>query len=177
MYVPRRHTRRLLLPPVWVALGFLLLLGCQVLQIDKRLRPENVLQLTMPMLEKVARGKQKAGEPYTYLFTSPLASIKTATHWQETTLVGKPANDLVKEAAIEASVLAIQADKSHARGVRIRLGGSATYRNLVSLLDIMLRLDHQRYWLDIEHRPTTFYIVNGKAIKTRKIPTTELTYY
>jgi len=31
MYVPRRHYRRLLLPPGWVALRFLLLLGCQVL--------------------------------------------------------------------------------------------------------------------------------------------------
>ncbi|MGI4736024.1 MAG: hypothetical protein ACRYG7_12685 [Janthinobacterium lividum] len=51
MFLPRRHYRRLLLPPGWVALGFLLLLGClALLSHRQQLRLENVLQLTMPRL-------------------------------------------------------------------------------------------------------------------------------
>jgi len=167
MYLPRRHSRRLLLPPGWVALGFLLLLGCQLLRLDKRLRLENVLQLTMPMLERMAEEKQKEGVPNVYLFSKPLARIKTATRWQDARLVGKHASDSVSIAIIKATVLAVQADMGHARGVRVRLGSSATYSNLVSLLDMMLRLKRPKYWLDIEHQPATFYMVNSKAVKTK----------
>ncbi len=91
--------------------------------------------------------------------------------------MGKPAGDSVSKARIEAAVLAIQADEGHARGVRVHLRRGATYGNVVSLLNMMLRLDHPRYWLDVEHQPTIFYIVNGKAVKTRRTSSTELTYY
>ena len=178
MYVSRRHSRRLLLPPGWVTLGFLLLLGCQIIIINKQwLQPKNVLQLTMPLLERIAEEKRRDGELDTYLFSKPLASIKTATSWQNASLVGKLLSDSVNEAKIKAAVLALQADEGHARGVRVHFGSSATYRNLASLLDMMLRLNQPRYWLDIEHQPTTFYIVNGRAVKTRKSPRTKLTYY
>jgi hypothetical protein len=177
MYMPRRHYRRLFLPPGWVALGFLLLLGCQVLLAHRgQLRLLNVLQLAMPVLEEIAEKRQLEKNSSIYLFSKPLASIKTATHWQDAALIGKPFSDSVNKATIEAAVLAIQADKGHARGVRVHLGRKATYSNLVSLLDMMDRLNYPRYWLDIEHQPTTFYAVNGKAIKRRSIPDTELGY-
>jgi len=47
----RRFRRPLLLPPGWVALGFLLLIGCLLLQAHwRQLRLVNVVQLTMPPL-------------------------------------------------------------------------------------------------------------------------------
>jgi hypothetical protein len=177
MYMPRRHYRRLLLPPGWVALGFLLLLGCQLVVKNRtRVLPENVVQLTMPVLEKVAEEKYKNVDPYVYLFAKPLARIKTATHWQDATFIGKPYPGSMNKARVEAMVLATQADFGHARGIRIRLGKGATYSNLVSLLDVMMWLNQKKYWLDIEHQPTTFYVVNDKAVKTSRIMEARMTY-
>ena len=52
-YLPRRHRRRLLLPPGWVALAGLLLLGCLALRPwQERLKRQVVLELTMPPLNK-----------------------------------------------------------------------------------------------------------------------------
>lgn len=52
MFLPRRQYRCLLLPPGWLALGFLLLLGCQALLTHERqLHLSNVMQLTMPPLK------------------------------------------------------------------------------------------------------------------------------
>jgi hypothetical protein len=178
MYLSRRHYRRLLLPPGWVALGSLLLLGCQVLLTHRRqLLPKAVLQLAMPVLEKVAAKQQRKGNSTGYLFSNPLASIKTATHWQDAALIGRPAKDSVSEAAIEAMVTAMQADNGHARGVRVRLSTGATYSNLVSLLAMMNRLNQPKYWFAIEHQPLTFYAVNDKAVKSRRLPTSQLIYY
>jgi len=178
MHVPRRHSRRLLLPPGWVALGFLLLLGCQVLLAHRRqLQLYSVMQLNMPLLEKLAEEKRKKGGPDSYIFSKPLANIKTTTHWRNASFIVKPRRDSVNEAIIKSAVLAIQADEDHARGVRIRFGRGATYSSLMNLLDMMLRLNQPMYWLDIEHRPTTFYIVNGKAVKAKKTPAIRLTYY
>ncbi len=176
MHLPRRHYRRLLLPPGWVALGFLLLLGCRMLvsQLTKH-QIECVMQLTMPILEKVA--KEKSNDLSPYCFCKPLAGIKITTHWQNAQLIGNSLSYSVNKAALEAAVQATQADKGHARGVRVYFRPTATYGSLVSLLDMMNRLNQRRYWLDIEHRPVTFYVVNDKAVKIRRIPETELTYY
>ncbi|MGI4862296.1 MAG: hypothetical protein ACRYFZ_00115 [Janthinobacterium lividum] len=165
MYVLRRPYRRLLLPPGWVALGFLLLLGCQLLLIDKRLQPENVLQLTMPTLENMA--KDKYGKIPSYCFCKPLASIRATTRWQNAQLSGNSLSYPVNRAALEGAVQAMQADEGHARGVRVYFGPTAAYSNLVSLLDLMNRLNQPMYWLDIEHRPVTFYAINAKALKAK----------
>ena len=176
MPVLRRHSRRLLLPPGWVALGFLLLIGCHVLlKNGTRLLPKNVVQLTMPVLEKIAAEKCKNGDPYVYFFAKPLASIKTATHWQDAAFIGKPYCDSVSKTRVEAMVLATQADFGHARGIRVHFGKGATYGNLVSLLDMMPRLNQKKYWLDIEHQPATFYVVNDKAVKTRIFASARMT--
>ncbi|RYE89831.1 MAG: hypothetical protein EOO37_04270 [Cytophagaceae bacterium] len=176
MYLPRRHYRRLLLPPGWVALGFLLLLGCQALvsQLIRR-QIECITQLTMPILEKVAKEKYSDLSPY--CFCKPLADIKTTTRWQNAQLIGNSLRFPVNKTALEAAVQATQADAGHARGVRVFFRPTATYGSLVSLLDMMNRLNQRKYWLDIEHRPVTFYIVNDKAVKTRRTPETNLTYY
>jgi len=167
MHLPRRHYRRLLLPLGWVALGCLLLLGCQLLVLDSARRlPKNVLQLTMPVPKKIAQEHDDdARLPY---FSTPLTSIKTATHWQDAFLTGKPTSDSVSEIAAAAMVRAIQADNGHARGVRVYFRRTATYGSLVVLLDRMIRLRQKKYWLDIEHQPMTFYVINDKAVRTQR---------
>ncbi len=164
MYAPRRYSRRLLLPPGWVALGFLLLLGCQALLAHRRqLRQYGAIQLTMPVPEKMA-----VKYPTYYgiaLFPSLWSRIKRETRWDNINLNGGKLNDFVNDVVTANAVQAVRIDTAHARGVRIYFRPGTTYRNLVSVLDLMNRLEHPRYWLDIEHSHTVFYVVNKKAIK------------
>ena len=48
LYMPRRHRRKLLLPPGLLALAFLLLVGCGVLAPIVKERTKAVLQATFP---------------------------------------------------------------------------------------------------------------------------------
>jgi len=169
MFLPRRCYRRLLLPPGWLALGFLLLLGCLALMSHERqLSVETILQLTMPLSKKKVEERRRAGEPYYQLFSNPLDSLNTTTHWYNVNFDGAALNDFINKAAVETVVPAMKADTSHAKGVRIYFRQGATYGNLVSLVDLMNRLRYRYYWFDIEHHPTTFYVVNNQAARRRE---------
>lgn len=164
MYVSRRHTRRLLLPPGWVALGFLLLLGCQLLLAHwRQMQVTTVLQLQMPVLERVA-----ATYPVGNImrkFSNTLSRIKRETNWHTVYFDGDKLSQFMNDAEVAKAMSSIAADNTHARGVRIYFRPGTTYGNLVSLLDLINRLGHQRYWFDVEHQPTTFYAVNSQALR------------
>ncbi len=167
MYVPRRHSRRLLLPPGWVALGFLLLLGCQALLAHRRqISVYHKLELAMPIPENMAAKTYHA--PYVKAFTKPLADIKPATRWNIINLNGRKLHDFVNSALIATAMQGIDADATQAAGVKICFQTGATYGNVVAMLDLMNRLSYPRYWLDIEHQPTAFYAVNSQAVKPIK---------
>jgi hypothetical protein len=163
MHAPRRHSRRLLLPPGWVALGFLLLLGCQALLAHRRqLRQESMLQLTMPYTEAQAKKRHQEGVSYSVMFYMPLSYVSTRRNWHTAQLIGKPMNDFINIELVEKAVRTIQADTSHVGSVRVYLHPGASYASLVYLLDMMNRLNQREYWFDIEHQPATFYIVTRK---------------
>lgn len=167
MYVPRRHSRRLLLPSGWVALGFLLLLGCQVLLAHRRqMSVYYKLELTMPIPEKMA-AKYPAYDGIQQ-FSNLLSHINRETQWGRVDFNAKKLNDFISDAMTTNAVQAVRADTAYARGVRIYFRPGTTHGNLVSVLDLMNRLGCQIYWLDIEHSPTVFYVVNKKAFKPVK---------
>jgi hypothetical protein len=169
MFLPRRRQRRLLLPPGWVALGFLLLLGCLALLTHRQqLQFKIILQLTMPLSKKKVEEQHRAGTPYYQLFSNPIDSLSPATRWYDANLNGEALNDFVNVAAVRTVVSAIKADTSRARGARIYFRQGATYSSLVSLLDLMNRLKYRYYWFDIEHRPAIFYIVNNQAAQRKE---------
>jgi hypothetical protein len=178
--LPRRFRRPLLLPPGWVALGFLLLLGCLVLRTHwRQLRPVNVVQITMPPLKldtamitfyREHRIKQGIAEYNIYTEAgakNALVKINRMRPWHTVNFGGQPLADFFNAQVIESTIYAINADLSHAGGVRIRFRAGTTYANLVKVLDIMNYTNQKRYWFDNRQQPTTFYAITNKELPRR----------
>jgi len=169
MYAPRRHTRRLLLPPGWVALGFLLLLGCQALLAHRRqLRQERILPLLMPMSKQDTTGlsaHRRAKIPFldfSYAGHRSKAELDTAIHWCNFSLTGVRSADSTTAQRIFATIKTMQVDTLHARGIRVRFHRNAAYANLVQILDMMNEANQKVFWFDIQQRPAVFYILTRK---------------
>jgi hypothetical protein len=165
----------LLLPPGWVALGFLLLLGCQALQPwQHQLKLCNIVQLTMPPLKAdtsyihflrkhKVHNLEDEYNPYTTAWSTNAAiTLQKMRPWYNTEFRGNELLDFLNASATEFSIKKIIADSSHAGGVRIRFWPGATYANLMSVLDIMNYTGQRKYWLDIRHHPTTLYAITDK---------------
>ena len=162
MKMPRRVRRCLLLPPGWVALGFLLLLGCQALQPwAGPLTRWNVMQLTMPPLHTTELA------PWNEVIYKSADQLNDFRLWHTAELIGSDLPDFLNTATIEAAVKKIIADTAHAGGVRIRFRPGATYSNLVKVLDIMDYTNQKKYWLDIRHYPTTLYAITDQPTYTK----------
>ena len=174
MYVLRRHSRRLLLPPGWVALGFLLLLGCRVLLIDKRLQPVKVVNLTMPLLKPDTTGlaafrRDKTSFPdFSYSGQRSYAELDTARHWCNFNLIGSHSIDSITIERVLVAIKAIQTDTSHTNGVRIHFQQHVAYGNLVRVLDIMKSTNQKIYWFDIQQHPMIFYTLTEKWLPLAK---------
>jgi len=114
MLIPRRVRRRLLLPPGWVALGFLLLLGCQALRPwQRQLRPMRVMTLTMPALRI---SELAPWNKFVYQLPRQLNLLRP---WHDVEFQGNELLNFLNAAATEAATWQIIADTSHAGGVRI----------------------------------------------------------
>ena len=167
--------RQLLLPPGWVALGFLLLLGCQALQPwEHQLKLYSVVRLTMPPLKadtsylhflkkyKVHILKDEY-DPYATAWSTHAAiTLQKMRPWYDTEFRGSELLDFLNLNATEFLIRKIIADTSHAGGVRIRFWPGATYANLVGVLGLMNYTGQKKYWLDIRHYPTTLYAITTK---------------
>jgi hypothetical protein len=175
MIIPRRVRRRLLLPPGWVALGLLLLLGCRALQPwQHQLKLWNVIKLTMPplrgnasymhFLEQHPLHKLKEEyNPYTTAWSpNAAAMLRKMRPWHDIEFGGNDFPDFLSANATESAIRQIIADTSHAGGVRVRFLPGTTYTNLVKVLDIMKYTGQKKYWLDIRHQPTTLYAITAK---------------
>lgn len=183
MLIPRRVRRRLLLPPGWVALGFLLLLGCLALRPwAGRARLWNVVQLTMPPLkadtsylrflsEPTKRKEGKEYNPYSTPWSKSAATaLRLMRPWHDVEFTGVYLADFFSATATESAVRQIIADTSHAGGVRIRFLKNSTYSNLVKVLDIMNCTKQKKYWLDIRHDSTTLYAITTLPIHLKQAP-------
>lgn len=168
---PRRIRRPLLLPVGWVALGWLLLLGCELLQAHwRQLRQGNVLQISMLPLKQDTTGfasyqhyNRGSDTPYDMPYLPPF-KLNRLRPWHDAVLRGGPIADFLNAAVIEAAIRVIQADSARAGGVRVRLLPGATYANLVTVLDVMSFTNQKVYWLDIQHRPITLYALTKKEL-------------
>lgn len=156
MLVLRRVRRRLLLPPGWVALGFLLLLGCQALRPwVGQVRLWNVIQITMPALRPDKWNRIPQQSPW------QLNRLRT---WHTIEFRGRKSSDSLSAVVIESATQKIIADYRHAGGVRVRFLPGATYANLIRVLDIMNYAGQKKYWLDIHHQPITLYAITEKSL-------------
>ncbi|MCB2377882.1 hypothetical protein LGH70_09835 [Hymenobacter sp. BT635] len=167
LYPARRHRRPLLFPPGLLALGFLLLLGCQVLRPwYRQLKPRYVLQLTVPpkpvsdyILPQYEEGEKFAKlngfTPTTNEYLHRYSQLAYYRPWQDFAFTGISEQDAAIAREAQQALRAMQADTLHAQGVRIRFGEQATYAGLIRVLDLASAIERQM--LDLHHEPATFY--------------------
>lgn len=159
MFLPRRRQRRLLLPPGWMALGFLLLLGCLALLTHRRqLLLPNVMQMTIPPLQP-----SKANSWGVPVYGT-IAELNRFRPWHDADFMGTPISDFLATETIKIAIRTINADFSHAGGVRIRFQQQATYGNLVDVLDMMNVENQKKYWFDFRHQPFTLYVITDRRL-------------
>ena len=147
-YLPRRHRRRLLLPPGLLALAGLLLLGCLALRPwQERLTRPTVIDFTMPV-QHGRSGIDNVFEP---------KELTKFNDWYDTYFDGSPSGDARHALGILHRAAAMQASPQRDQRLRVQLGRHATYAELVFLLNTMHRFNIKKYVLDINHGPTVFY--------------------
>lgn len=167
MYFPRRYRRKLLLPPGLLALGFLLLLGCMRIAPDSRLKPYGVIQLNMPALfpEQSVPSYMKEWLPY-----QSQNYIDKFRDWDVVQLTGNLLHDSLSLIQAETLITDYQHDTLHARGLRIQLYSKTRYTSLVRAIDLMYIHNMKKFWLDIQHHPTTLYVFTDKLTLANAVP-------
>ncbi|MFD2785250.1 hypothetical protein [Hymenobacter rubripertinctus] len=155
--LPRRHRRRLLLPPGLLALAWLLWLGCVAVPQLRGMKQQTVMQITMPPL--LESGNLSWGRPYD-------ASVLELEHfrpWQNFKLTGNLWLDYFDLRTLLAAYRQLHSFPNDEDGIRVTLGPQSTYGHLVQLYDWANQYELKRYWLDIRHEPITFYLYTVKG--------------
>ena len=158
-YLPRRHRRRLLLPPGLVALAGLLLLGCLALRPWQELaKVHGVIQLTVPIYE---------AHPHLptirFLVPNPDTMCERRFRYQAL-LNGNATHDQRQYRRIVAAIRAITSDNKHNGLVCVQLASTARYENMVAMLDLVKRMNLHQHWFDFTRKPTSFYIFSSQEI-------------
>ena len=97
-------------------------------------------------------------EPF-YQTPAELDSIRP---WHEVEFTGRSLLDFMAFEQTIQLVKVIQADTSHAGGVRIRFQRHATFSSLVAVLDALNILNQQHYWLNVKYEPLTLYVITNE---------------
>ena len=159
----RRFRRRLLLPPGWLVLSFLLLLGCLLLRAqEQRLRPANVLQLTMPQRPRRQRADEQAQAAFSiYAVRQQVGSIR---HWSRLHFTGHRFSDSLTAQQLGPVLGSLQASLDRRRGLLIYLAPATPYKYLVRVLDALNQHDVKRYALDNYRSPTVLYVPGPRFV-------------
>ncbi|TGE25280.1 hypothetical protein E5K00_08845 [Hymenobacter aquaticus] len=166
LYPIRRYRRPLLFPPGLLALAFLLLLGCWVINRNtERWQTRYALRLTMPQLTYKAY-------PITGIhFFAPYNSrleLERFRPWQTITFSGNIWQDYFSLHEARLRTQQLQEYPSQNVGLRIQFTDHATYSDLIQMLDQVQGLALKHYWLDILYKPTTLFVfgVNPQSSAT-----------
>ena len=159
--LPRRHRRRLLLPPGRLALAGLLLLGCLALRPwQEQAKIHGVISLAVPICE-----------PHPILptirFLVPNPNTMCERRFRhDAFLNGNDIHDQPQYRRIVAAIRFITADKKHNGLVCVRLTSTARYENMVALLDLMERMNLRQHWFDFTRKPTAFYVFSSREVRS-----------
>ena len=177
-YLPRRHRRRLLLPPGLVALAGLLLLGCLALRPwQERLRRKVVIELNM-MPQPVS----DVLWPRLDLFSNcswpkangPMLRSSNLVHFRKWTTLKFGPNQ-VKNALVAGQMDAILHSIGpnpnwKNNGLKICFGPGAEYSSMIKTLDLMSRYRVSQYFIDIYHTPIALYAFTMKRQQCELLP-------
>ena len=164
-YLPRRHRRRLLLPPGLVALAGLLLLGCLAL------RPwqERLTQLTVIELNMMPRPNSDILWPRLDLSpgcawpktNGPMLRSSNLAHYRDWTTLRFDSNqtaNVFTVLQIETALCGMGPNpKWRNNGLRIYFDPGARYSSVIETLDLMRRYRVSQYFIDIYHSPMVLY--------------------
>jgi hypothetical protein len=158
-HLPRRHRRKLLLPPGLLALAGLLWLGCVAVgSWREKLKRRTVVQLTMtpkPDSDTIYHNTYQFSKRIPYLYSQ----LFTLYHWQNVVLDGSAADDSASLTTIAKTVAAMRADTVPNSGIRVELTPQVRYRTFVQLLDLMAATNQKKYMFDMYHGPFALYIL------------------
>jgi hypothetical protein len=159
MYVVRRHSRPLFFPTGLLALAWLLCLGCALLAGRPELRHRyRVMQVSIPPAKQafLRLGKEAIGLYPEELYVSP-ARVDTMHPWHTVRFTGNPWQDDLSTRTATFVARQLHAEPDHDRGLRIYFESRSLYRSLVTILDLFQVVGLKKYWLDVQHQPTTLY--------------------
>lgn len=163
-YQPRHHRRRLLLPPGWVALAGLLLLGCLAIRSwQERLKLRYALQLTMPRLRLQHDGLDNL------LAFSP-EKLTEFHEWYDTYFDGNFTGDARRAYCIARQAAAMRAAPERDQRLRVKLGPQATYAQMIFLLNTMHQFGIKKYVFNSRHKHVTFYAFTVSPLAHRRHP-------
>jgi hypothetical protein len=168
LYLPRRHRRRLLLPPGLVALAGGVLVSCLgMLAGPRALCIETVLQLTMLPLH-LDDGYEWDWRTPSQLFSG--YQLNRFRPWHNTYFSSDTAANQREQRRLAAAVRRMMADTRHSGGVRVNFTPHACYAQYVFVLDLMHRENVKKYWTDYRHGTTTFYAITDGPDSYGRIP-------
>ena len=156
--LPRRHRRRLLLPPGLLALAALLWLGCLALRPWRQaLKTNYVIELNMPPRPVSDTVWQYSGARMVSRHQLLYSQVKSMRQWQDVILNGNSMHDVASVNEAERAIQKMQADTLHAGGVRILIKQGARYKSLVKMLGLIQQIGVKHNLFDIYHGTDKLY--------------------
>jgi hypothetical protein len=152
LYIPRRHRRKLLLPPGLLALAFLLLVGCGVIAPIAKERTKAFLRITMPELRPTT-------DEYERISVQNLASMR---QWESFEITGSKLFDCFNWQQAKQRIKALQQTPDTIHGVKIHFGQNAKYLYIIKSLSYLIEVDAKSYVLDIRIPVTTLYVLGKR---------------
>lgn len=162
LYIPRRHRRKLLLPPGLLALAFLLLVGCGVIAPIVKERTKAVLQATFPNSHSTAN-----------IYSPTTKQLEDRRSWVDFKITGNKLFDWYSWQQAQQRIKASVNNSDTLKGTRIYFHKGASYRYMITTLSYMNTVSVERFTFDLRPTMSILYILDGKrpARKaTRPIP-------
>jgi hypothetical protein len=155
LYMPRRHRRKLRLPPGLLALAFLLLMGCGVVAPIVEERTKGVLQITMPL----SRPPDEVERKHLWISVQQLENMR---QWQTFEITGNKLFDWFSWQQAQQRIKALQQTPDTIHGVKILLGQNAKYQYIINALSYLIKVDAESYVLDMRIPVTSLYVLGKR---------------
>ena len=152
LYIPRRHRRKLLLPPGLLALAFLLLVGCGVIAPIVKERTKAVLQLTFPTPTPLTFG-------YTKIPWESPQQLANMRQWESYEITGNKLLDWYNWQLAQRTIKALHSSPDSVRGTRIYFRQNAKYEYIIKALSYLNRNGVKKYALDMRIPDPTLYVL------------------
>lgn len=151
LYIPRRHRRKLLLPPGLLALAFLLLVGCGVIAPIVKERTKAVHQAAFPP----SRSSANNNWPTTQ-------QLVNRRQWESFEITGNKLFDWLNWQQAQQRIKESVNNLDTLKGTRIYFHQESKYRYIITALDYMHRVSVERYTFDLRSTVPTLYVLDGK---------------